>query len=501
MKPGDVLNGRYRLLELLGKGGMAEVWKAYDSGSRREVAVKLVRPLPELADWFDTDDMNEGRAELHGRFRREGALLADLDHPGIPELYDRGTHGDRPYIVMRLVEGSPLHRFLAAHRPLPRPVVVAIASQIAAALRRAHEVPVVHRDLKPQNVIIARDGTVVLIDFGIAMPLRPGVTRYTARGATLGSRGYMAPEQIREEQLTPHTDLYALGCVLFELFTGRQPFDPDGEGGIIVQHLHSEPPSVHDLVSGVPEDLAELTRRLLAKGPYDRPLDAGEVLEALSSHLPGPGTPAPSPRVDPDPTLPFREPRDLPRPGNPADARRSAPSPLPARSHRTATWLSRRNVEEILAEVRNELVVGEAGPATERLVALLPDARRQFGADQLVRAALIACADSLRIAGDCGRAGALYRQLVDDLGYATDPPFLAASLIARLGVAECRIPFGELDAALDGLRVVVSRAGALPAGLAGAVGSRCEDLGVELSELGRGEEVGEILALLPRRAS
>lgn len=494
-----MLDGRYRLTRLLGQGGMAEVWEVYDTEGDREVAVKVVRPIRDLVgQWFDTRHMNQGRAELHGRFRREGEVLAGLNHPGIPELYGRSTHGDRPYIVMRLVKGRSLHWFLENRRPFARSVVIAIAWQIADALACAHAARLVHRDLKPHNVVIDHDGTVVLIDFGIALPLLPGVTRYTAQGMTLGSKGYMAPEQIREEPLTLRTDLYAYGCVTFELFTGRRPFGTETGLSIVSQHLESAPPSVQEFAPWVPDDIADLILRLLAKEPSDRPPNVQAVLKVLKPYLPVPGAPAPAPRVDPDPTLRFREP-DGPFAGDSNAARHLAAVQQPARSRRAGTWISRRNVEGVLAEVGRELAEGWAGPATERLAELLPIARRQFGADSLVRRARRACADSLRIAGDCVRAGVLYRQQVDDLGQTTDPTAQAEKLTALLRVAECRIPSGEIDAALDGLRDVAGAVGALPDGLAEQVTSHCEELGVELTELRHGAEVNEILALLRRR--
>ncbi|MFI7534886.1 serine/threonine-protein kinase [Streptosporangium sp. NPDC049376] len=499
MKPGDMLGGRYRLVEPVGKGGMAEVWKAWEGEAAREVAIKVVCPARDLVgQWIDTENMNQGRRELHGRFRREGEILAGLSHPGIPELYGRGTHGDRPYIAMRLVEGKSLHRFLLTQRPLTRPVVVAIAWQIADALACAHAADLVHRDLKPHNVLIDRDGTAVLIDFGIALPLRPGVTRYTEQGATLGSRGYMAPEQIREEPLGPATDGYAYGCVAFELLTGRRPFEAETELSIVRQHLESVPPSAQEFAPWVPDDIADLVAGLLAKKPDDRP-DIRTVLEVLTAHLPAPGDPAPDPRADPDPTLRFREPD-----GPSATAAKAVRLPITvaqvARSRRGGAWISRRSIEDALAEVVGELAEGQAGPATERLAGILPAARRQFGTDPLVMDARTVCADSLRVAGECLRAEDIYRQQVDDLGRSADPRDQAGRLTALLRVAECRIPSGEIAAALEGLRTVVGVVGTLPAGLADPIVVHCEELGVELDELGFDAEVNEILAPLRRRA-
>lgn len=492
-----MLDSRYRLERPLGKGGMAEVWEAYDTQDDHEVAVKVVRLVQDLVGhWFDTENMNQGRMELHNRFRREGEVLAGLRHRGIPELYGRGTHGDRPYIAMRLVKGISLHDFLK-RRTLTLPVVVAIAYQIADALACAHAAQLVHRDLKPDNVLIDHGGAVFLVDFGIALPLYPGVTRYTEQGKSVGSKGYMAPEQLRVKPLTLHTDLYAYGCVIFKLFTGRRPFETDTELDLVLQHLESAPPSVQEFAPWVPDDIAELILRLLAKEPDNRPADIQTVLKVLKPYLPAPGDPAPAPSVDPDPTLGFREPD-----GSPAIAVRHPQVALRfARSRRAVTWVSRRNVEEVLAEVGEELAEGRAGPATERLAEILPAARREFGADPLVRRARRACADSLRIAGDCGRAGDLYRQQADDLGRASDPAARAERLVALLRVAECRIPSGEIDAALDGLRDVMGEVVALPAELAEPIVVLCEDLGVELSELRRETEVNEILAPIRRRGA
>ncbi|MFD0883223.1 serine/threonine protein kinase [Streptosporangium algeriense] len=498
MEPGEMLGGRYRLIEPCGQGGMAEVWKAYDTERRLEVAVKVVRPARDLVgQWFDTGHMHQGRAELHGRFRREGEVLAGLSHPGIPELYDRGVHGDRPYIVMRLVKGKSLHWLLENRRPFARSVVIAIAWQIADALACAHAARLVHRDLKPHNVKVDHDGTVVLLDFGIALPLLPGVTRYTAQGTTLGSKGYMAPEQIREDPLTLRTDLYAYGCVVFELFTGRRPFGTEKGLSIVSQHLESAPPSVQEFAPWVSDDIDELILRLLAKEPGDRPPNVQAVLKALKPHLPVPGDPAPDLSIGPDPTLRFRRPE-----GASSGSDHAARPPVvrrPALARRGGGWISRRNIEEYLAEVGRELAEGAAGSATERLAELLPDARRQFGADPLVRRARRACADSLRIAGECARAGDLYRQQVGDLGRPDAPALQAERLTTLLRVAECRIPLREIESALDGLREVANDVGALPVELAEQVISHCEELGLELAELGYVAEVDEILDPLRRR--
>ena len=165
MRPGDVLGDRYELGKLIGKGGMAEVWEARDLQVQRRVAVKFLRPDQDPAGIEDEEGWFENLTALRGRFRREGALLGRLRHPGIPELFSQGSYGTDPYIVMQLIEGVSLHHFLERHNPTVG-AAAAIVAQIADALVHVHSLPVVHRDIKPYNLLVALDGTVVLIDFG-----------------------------------------------------------------------------------------------------------------------------------------------------------------------------------------------------------------------------------------------------------------------------------------------------------------------------------------------
>jgi serine/threonine protein kinase len=310
MRAGDVLANRYQLTEMLGKGGMAEVWRAEDLELRRTVAVKFLRPDPFLAACSDEAERREEFRVVCHRFRREGSLLGRLHHPGIPELYDSGTHGDEPYIVMRYIDGVSLHEFIERHT-ITVDVAAAIAAQITDALICAHALPVVHRDLKPYNILIGQDGTAALIDFGIAKPLGPGTTGYTRQGSTVGSRGYQAPEQILEGQITPATDLYALGCVLYFMLAGRPPFIGDG---MPAQHLSHNPLPLLAFKSDIPAELDNLTLQLLEKNPDDRPPDARAVRALLDPYLPRLGDAAPSPRFIPDPTAVFRTPSSHPQP-------------------------------------------------------------------------------------------------------------------------------------------------------------------------------------------
>jgi serine/threonine protein kinase len=475
MKPGDVLEDRYELVGLVGKGGMAEVWEARDRHEQRRVAAKFLRPDPEFTGTRNEEQWFATLAELRGRFRREAALLGRLRHPGIPELLAQGAHGPDPYIIMRLVDGVSLYRFLERQTPTIG-AAVAIAAQAADALAHVHAIPVVHRDIKPYNLLIAADGTVALIDFGIAKPVGTQVTPYTRHGSTVGSRGYQAPEQILERQVTPRTDLYALGCVLYELLAGQPPFTGDR---LADQHLHEAPLPVQVHAPRVPSELADLTLQLLAKDPEQRPARAEIVRAVLSRYLPKLGDPEPSPRFIPDPTRPFREPAPIPPSGE------TPPSAPPADRSRRAWWLSRRDVEAALQAAEGELETGDIGDAAARLAELAPEAQRQWGRrDPLARAARAKAADCLRLAGECGRAAILYQELADMARGSDNPVDRADLAIGLLGAAECKIPFGDLAAAADAVAYATRELPGLLPDTARHLAARCADVEAELAELG-----------------
>jgi serine/threonine protein kinase len=490
MKPGDVLGDRYELAKLIGKGGMAEVWEARDLQVQRRVAVKFLRPDQDPAGIEDEEGWFENLTALRGRFRREGALLGRLRHPGIPELFGQGSYGTDPYIVMQLIEGVSLHHFLERHNPTVG-AAAAIVAQIADALVHVHSLPVVHRDIKPYNLLVAQNGTVVLIDFGIAKPVSRHATPYTRHGSTVGSRGYQAPEQILERQVTPKTDLYALGCVLYELLAGRPPFTGDS---LADQHLHQVPLPLLVHAPHLPDELGEITLQLLEKEPDMRPANAAVVRDVLSGYLPQPGDPAPSPRFDPDPTRPFRERAER---WPPVPQISSAPVPGPARSRRGAAWLSRREVEAALQAAEDELASGDLGTGAARIVELVPAAQRQWGrADPLARAVRKKAADSLRVAGDCGRAGILYQGLADIVQGSDDPADQVDLAEGLLGAAECRIPFGDVAPATGAIVFALRVLAELPPGAARHLAGRCREVGLELAELGHGQPVEELLGQL-----
>ena len=272
---GTVFGGRYSLESVLGRGGMATVYRARHTLTDQAFAVKV------LHDRFAEDEA------LRLRLAREAQAARALAHPNVVEIHDVGeTESGAPYLVMELLEGEPLDRVLSARKKLPYAEVITLGLQIARGLGRAHDLGVVHRDVKPENVFVCRsdDGAPVvkLVDFGIA--LSPQDPRLTFSGQLLGSPRYMAPERFRDRmEVVPSSDLYALGIVLFELATGALPFESSSMAGFILAHLETPPPRLHERAPDAPEALDRLLYELMAKVPAHRPVDAHAVVAALSS--------------------------------------------------------------------------------------------------------------------------------------------------------------------------------------------------------------------------
>lgn len=267
------LAGRYRLEEPLGRGGMGEVWRGVDLRLRRPVAVKIL-PLAQAAE-----------PTAVARFRREAEVAATVNHPGITTVFDIDEHDDGPerrlFLVMELMVGRDLRQVIAtAPGGLPVGRVGELGAQIADALAAAHRAGVVHRDVKPANLFLLDDGRAKVCDFGIAR--LADATKITATGASAGTPLYMAPEQIRGERVDHRTDLYAFGCVLYELLTGA-PWVETGSnvGAVLYQHLDRPPAPPTSLRPDVPEHLDALVLELLAKRPDDRPPDAASVADRL----------------------------------------------------------------------------------------------------------------------------------------------------------------------------------------------------------------------------
>lgn len=259
-----MLAGRYRLLSRLGSGGHGEVWRAQDTLLARVVAVKTIRAA--LAD----------DPEFATRFRAEARSMATIDHRGVVSVFDFGiaeTAGGRtPYLVMQFLDGEPLHLLLARRGRIAPGATMDLVAQAAEALQAVHEAGVVHRDVKPGNLIIRPDGTVALTDFGIARAAEGH--KLTASGIVLSTATYCAPEQAEGSPPTPAMDVYALGVVAYECLAGRVPFEGDNAVAIALQHLHDPPPP---LPGDVPGGVAEVVMRAMAKDPASRWPDAAAL--------------------------------------------------------------------------------------------------------------------------------------------------------------------------------------------------------------------------------
>ncbi|MEV6426347.1 serine/threonine-protein kinase PknD [Nocardia sp. NPDC051463] len=250
--------GRYRLLSLLGQGGMGQVWRAHDSLTNRVVALKV---LPER---FADDE------QLRERFRRECRAVAQLTEPHVIPIHDFGDIDGRLYLNMRLIEGTDLHKVITQEGALSPRRAVAIIAQVAGALQAAHDAGLVHRDVKPTNILLGADEFASLIDFGIAHATDDRTL--TTIGETIGTVTYMAPEEIGTEiKADARVDVYALTCVLYECLTGRPPFVSEwGMQGVIAQHLHTPPPRPSTTTSDVPTAFDAVIAKGMAKNPDDR---------------------------------------------------------------------------------------------------------------------------------------------------------------------------------------------------------------------------------------
>ena len=263
MKALEQLGGRYRLEERIAIGGMGEVWRAHDEVLGRDVAVKVLRrDLAEDQSFVD-------------RFRDEARHTAALSHPGIAAVHDYAESDGASYLVMELVDGEPLSAVLAAEGALSVERSLDIIAQVAVALQAAHDAGVVHRDIKPGNLLVRPDGTVKVTDFGIARAAEATSSR-TQTGTVLGTAYYMAPEAVRGEPATAATDVYALGVVGYECLAGQRPFTAANPVAVATAHLHDVPPP---LPSHVPREVSRLVLSCMAKSPAQRLMPASAVAE------------------------------------------------------------------------------------------------------------------------------------------------------------------------------------------------------------------------------
>ena len=275
LQPGHRL-GRYEILAAIGAGGMGEVWRARDSELGREVALKVLPP--QVADSPDR----------RKRFEREARATAALNHPNLLTVHDVGIDHDQPYIVTELLEGETLRRVLR-HGPPPPVSAVAWSLGIAHGLAAAHSRNVVHRDLKPDNVFLTTDNRVKILDFGLAKILETEIadedetaalSSDTAAGTLLGTMGYMAPEQLRGDPVDTRTDIFAFGCVLYEMLSGRRPFAGGSSADYVSAALRDDPAPLDDALS---LGLRAIVRRCLEKRPAARYQSAGELVAVLET--------------------------------------------------------------------------------------------------------------------------------------------------------------------------------------------------------------------------
>ncbi|OEC02589.1 serine/threonine protein kinase [Lysinibacillus sphaericus] len=271
MLVGKRISDRYKIIELIGGGGMSNVYLAHDMILNRDVAIKILR----------YDFTNED--ELHRRFQREALSVTSLTHPNIVSIYDVGDDGDLHYIVMEYVQGKTLKQYIQEFAPISPARSVHIMKQLTSAIANAHENHIIHRDIKPQNILMDAEGNVKITDFGIAMTL--SATSFTQTNSVLGTVHYLSPEQARGGTATNKSDIYALGIVLYELLTGELPFSGESAVSIALKHLQSETPSVRAFDGTIPQSLENVVLKATAKDASHRYATVEEMQEDLETVL------------------------------------------------------------------------------------------------------------------------------------------------------------------------------------------------------------------------
>ncbi|MBV2151999.1 serine/threonine-protein kinase [Kitasatospora sp. SUK 42] len=434
MRVGDVLDGRYELVEKLGQGGFGVVWRAEDTRMHRSVAVKVIRH----------HDGDQAKDAL--RFVREANAAGRLSHPHIVTVHDLGQSefDDQPvtFLVMELLTGRTLTQVLREGLPAPEQSL-RWGKQICEALAAAHDAGMVHRDIKPDNIMISDAGHLKVLDFGIAQ-LDTGGGGLTTVGTVIGSPPYMAPERWTGDRVDGRADLYALGCVLVELCTGARPFGGDSTPVLMYQHLNEPPPVLDPVRYGLPSHLPVLLAELLSKDPQDRPADARAVARRLADLAEGRNPPS-APIAPPTrraPTRPVRhrgqsrqpkqpklrpvgrpplvlpEPAWLARSGQSAQpARPASPAPPPVPVEDQAAVRGR--LRDGLGAARQE---GSAAAAARLLRPVVDGAARALGVtDPEVVAARRDLAAHLGLAGEQTEAVRRLRELVEDMRQALGP--------------------------------------------------------------------------------
>ena len=263
---GQLLDDRYEILEVIGTGGMAIVYKALDHRLNRQVAIKI------LKDEFSGDD------EFRRRFRAEGEAVAMLSHPNIVQVYDVSSSDDANYLVMELIDGISLKQYMEVKGVLNWKETLHFAMQIAKGLEHAHSRGIVHRDIKPHNIMVLKDGSVKVMDFGIARVMSKS---NTLTKEALGSVHYISPEQAKGGYTDSRSDIYSLSVVMYEMMTGRPPFDGESPVAVAIQHINGGAPKPSSLNPNIPVGLEQIILKGMALEPKDRYSSATEMLQDM----------------------------------------------------------------------------------------------------------------------------------------------------------------------------------------------------------------------------
>ncbi|HLG73598.1 MAG TPA: serine/threonine-protein kinase [Chloroflexota bacterium] len=271
LAPGQSVGGRYDILDLLGEGGMSESYRATDRETGQTVVLKI--PYANII----------GDPATYSRYQRETEIGRRLEHPHIQRLLATGHLDDSvaPFLVMEYVEGESFRRYLDEHAPLPVDEAVELTRQMADALQACHERGIVHRDLKPENLLITADHQLKLIDFGIALLQGARRLTWSRLSNSVGTPDYMAPEQVRGERGDARTDVYALGTMLFEMLTGKVPYEGDNALSIMNQHVNQEAPRAGSRRSGIPPQLEFIAAKALRRDPNSRYASMAELRDDL----------------------------------------------------------------------------------------------------------------------------------------------------------------------------------------------------------------------------
>lgn len=443
-----VINDRYELDEFpIGKGGMGEVWGGRDITLGREVAIKFIRPRTDT-----------GSDDLVRRFEREARITARLVHPGVPAVYDFGVHAGRSFLVMQRVHGATVADVIAeTGGPLPLGWAAAIAAQTCAVLSVAHRASLVHRDLKPNNLMLEPDGGVKVLDFGLAVALDlSDFSRITQSGESVGTLPYMAPEQIEAAQSDPRTDLYALGCTLYEMLTGEQLFTGATAYAVIRSQLDGWARPFRMSRADVPAPLVDLLRDLLRRDPAQRPADADVVYERLLPFATGLG-PLPGVVDRSVRSSPLRMYADVlgrvlaptPAPaGPPSEGRVDRPVAGDDRVGNAGTPIGRGELDQARSEARRLVEQSRHRQAADVLAGVVDTASRAFGPlDDDVLSVRLQLAEVLFNGGDYRRAAPAYQRLAADLARRPGVP-VERAFDCRRQEAACHALTGQTGLAL-----------------------------------------------------